>query len=91
MVKRGLGLVAAIMVLTSACGGDGHASDAQASSAEPPPAVPGALTDHQSFTGITLPPEFDLADARGFRTVDAGAGTDGTRRDSWDVSGGLAP
>lgn len=73
------------MLLTSACGGDGH-TDAEAAQTATPPQVPSALTDQLS-PGITLPPEFDLANARAFRTVNAGVGTDGARRDSWDLSG----
>jgi hypothetical protein len=47
--------------------------------------VPAALTDQPTPSGITLPPEFDLAGARGFRTVTAGGATDGASRDSWEL------
>jgi hypothetical protein len=84
--KRVTGLLGSVMLLTSACGSDGPSSDSGASREATPPEVPAALTDQSSFTGITLPPEFDLANARGFRTADAGAGTDGSRRDSWELA-----
>jgi hypothetical protein len=81
-VRRTVGLLGAFVLLGSACG-----SGEQKPQAVTPPDVPAALTDQQAFTGITLPPEFDLASTQGFRTAYAGAGTDGARRDSWELLG----
>jgi hypothetical protein len=82
--RRIVGLLGAVALLVSACGGPERPRSA--AEAEPPE-VPPSLTDQQAFTGITLPEEFDLDSAKGFRTVHGGADVAGARHDSWDLMG----
>ncbi len=88
VVKRTLSALGAVVLAVSACESGGQ-PPRPASEPPPvaPPDVPAALTDQPPPTGVVLPPEFDLAEAQGLRTVHAGTGTDGAPRDSWELLG----